>query len=126
MNKFLFFLILCFPLILFSQTTISGNVFNENDIPLSGVLVVNINTNQKTGTNENGHFEIKANSGDELRFVRQNYERASSIISFTSYFFDLKINMVFAPTDIEEVILNPKLSGDLSKDIKKISQMKGK
>jgi hypothetical protein len=121
---FLLFIILIFPTGSFlSQTTVSGKVSNENGIPLPGVLVVNISTDQKTGTDENGHFEIKANSGDELRFVRKNYERASVVVSSGSYFFGLNITMIYSPTDIEEVIVNPKLSGDLSKDSKSLTKV---
>ena len=120
---YLFFLILIFPATFFlSQTTVSGNVYNENQVSLSGVLVVNIDNDLKSITDENGHFVISANSGNELRFVRQNYERPSAIVSSTSYFFGLNITMIFAPTDIEEVKLNPKLSGDLAIDSKSLSK----
>ncbi|SFI22481.1 peptidase associated/transthyretin-like domain-containing protein [Halpernia frigidisoli] len=122
MKIILFSLLLLFPVFIFSQKAVSGIVSDENQIPLSGVLVVNINLDQKTQTNENGNFEINANSGDELRFVRQNYERSSVIIRSDSYFFGLKITMVYAPTDIEEVIVKPKLSGNLSKDSKSLNK----
>ena len=92
MTKYLFFLILFFPTsFLLSQNSISGTVFNENQIPLAGVLVANIDNDLKSFTDENGHFVITANSGNELRFVRQNYDRASVIVTSSSYLFGLNI-----------------------------------
>ncbi|MBC7556242.1 MAG: carboxypeptidase regulatory-like domain-containing protein [Chryseobacterium sp.] len=124
MKLYLFFLILIFPATFFlSQTTVSGNVYNENQVPLSGVLVVNIDNDLKSITDENGHFVINANAGNELRFVRQNYERASAIVNSNSYFFGINTKMIFAPTDIEEVIVSRKLSGNLANDSKLLTKV---
>ena len=122
LKNFIFFILIIPLLKIYSQNAVSGNVYNENQVPLSGVLVVNIDNDLKSITDENGHFVINANAGNELRFVRQNYERASAIVSSNSYFFRINITMIFAPTDIEEVKLNPKLSGDLAIDSKSLSK----
>jgi hypothetical protein len=116
---YLFFIIVFFPTHFFNaQTTVSGTVYNENQIPLSGVLVVNINSEAQAFTDENGQFFINANNGNELRFIRQNYERISLKVNGENFISTLNIQMKYSPKDIEAVTLNYKPTGNLKEDIK--------
>ncbi|MBC7556075.1 MAG: hypothetical protein H7195_03855 [Chryseobacterium sp.] len=119
MKLYLFFLILIFPATFFlSQTTVSGNVYNENQVPLSGVLIVNIDSHTQTLTDINGHFFISASLGNELRFVRQNYERVDMKLQTQNFYTPLKFEMKYLPKEIEVVVLNYKPTGNLKEDIK--------
>ncbi|SFI22455.1 carboxypeptidase-like regulatory domain-containing protein [Halpernia frigidisoli] len=100
---------------LFSQNTVSGIILNENGNPFPGVLVINMKTDQQIFTNENGSFSIPAVPGNELRFLRNNYERYSVTVNSENY---LKIILARKPEDIEEVIITYKPTGNLKEDIK--------
>lgn len=82
---------------------------------LSGVLVVNVSNGNKTITDENGYFSFQANSGNELRFVRENYERVSLKILGN---FILEVEMKYSPNEIEIVVLKYKPTGNLKEDSK--------
>ncbi|WP_417427640.1 carboxypeptidase-like regulatory domain-containing protein [Halpernia sp.] len=124
LKQYLFFLIFLFSSHYFySQSSVSGTVFNENQFALSGVLVVNINTDEKTVSDEFGNFKINANEKDELRFVRVNYDRASVKITSANFIFSVKIFMSYTPELIETVDLSFVPSGDLSKDSKKLNRV---
>lgn len=107
--------------IFISQTSVAGNVYNENESALSGVLVVNISTSEQTVTDSNGFFLINATFENELRFLRKNYERFSVIVNSQS---PLKIKLEFKPEEIEEVILNYKPIGNLKEDLKHFETQK--
>ncbi|SEN10943.1 hypothetical protein SAMN05421856_1173 [Chryseobacterium taichungense] len=66
--KYLFFLF--FSVSMFSQNIVTGKTFSEQGYILKNVLIININTNEKTTSNNEGFFSIKANINDELRFVK--------------------------------------------------------
>jgi hypothetical protein len=101
-----------------AQNSVSGTVFNENQIALYGVLVVNINTDKQTFTDEKGHFLINAISGNELRFIRKNYERISLKVNQKNDNSTLKIELKYLPKEIEAVVLNYKPTGNLTEDSK--------
>lgn len=124
MTKYLFFLIFVFPLKFFnSQNLVSGQIFNDSKVALSGVLVVNINTNEKTGSDQNGYFSIRAKENDELRFVRLNYERASTIIKSENFYIPIRILMVYDAELIETVDVSFLPSGDLGKDSSQLNKV---
>lgn len=124
MPRYLFFLIPLFSFLNFhSQTFVSGQILNDSNIPLSGVLVVNTNTNEKSGSDQNGKFTIRAKENDELRFVRLNYERASTIIKPENFYIPIKILMEYVPELIEAVDVGFAPSGDLGKDSKRLNKV---
>lgn len=124
MTRYLFFLIFLFCLKFFySQTYVSGQISNDSNVALSGVLIVNINTNEKMGSDQSGNFKIRANLNDELRFVRLNYERASIIIKPENFYIPLKILMIYDAELIESVDVGFAPSGDLGKDSKRLNKV---
>ncbi len=114
--------VLCFSTALFSQQ-ISGTITDEDQNPLAAVLVFNMKTEQKSYTNINGEFIIAANLNDELRFIRNGFERNSKIVSQQD--FNSALNMIIIRTiqEIEEVkVPTVRLTGNLDKDSKNLTK----
>lgn len=118
------FLFSCF-LLLFEQVysqRINGKTVSDS-VLVSQVLVVNINSQEKTYSNSQGQFIINADLGDELRFVKEGYERKVLKITNTDEVF---INLIKLITEIEEVEVKKKLSGNLDEDSKLFNENKKK
>lgn len=114
MKEILFFILFVLPIGICSQT-ITGKIVVDQQTPLPSVLVININTNGRTLSDSEGHFSIAASINDELRFVKQGYER--SMVKISSSNSSVYVNMLPSYKDIEEVKVNPiKLTGDINKD----------
>ncbi len=107
----------------FAQT-ILGTVFDEENKPLPAVLVFNMKTEQKTYTNINGEFTIGVRLNDELRFIRNGFERNSKIMSSNDFNGNLSIKMSRTVMEIEEVKIAYKPIGDLNKDLKNYGDAK--
>lgn len=79
-------------------------------------MIVNISNNQKVLSSDDGSFEISAKPGNEIRILKDNYERNSHTVIAE----DLTRNIIFVlnilPTEIAEVEIKNKLTGDLKKD----------
>lgn len=113
--KYLFFLLSSISL--HAQNIISGNIFSEQGYILQNVLVVNMRTNRQTSSNTEGFFSIEASANDELRFVKDNYERTSHKV-FNKDFSNLfSITLIHKPTEIEEVKLAFSPTGNINKDM---------
>lgn len=114
--KYLFFLFS--SSLIYTQSIVSGNVLSENGFAIQNVLVVNIKTGNKIFTNNKGNFKIEANINDELRFIKENYERVSKVIYNNDVLYPMSIQLIKVPVEIEEVNITPKLTGNLEKDSK--------
>lgn len=114
--KYLFFIF--FSSLIYTQSIVSGNVLSENGFAIQNVLVVNIKTGNKTFTNNKGNFKIEASVNDELRFIKENYERGSKVIYNNDVLYPMSIQLIKVPVEIEEVNILPKLTGNLEKDSK--------
>lgn len=112
MNKFLFLYFLCISIFAFSQT-VSGVVVSEESARVPKTLIINMNSDEKVFSNEAGEFSINAKAGDELRMVKENYERESVIVK-NAYF--LTVRLVKIPMEIEEVQLENKKLADAKKE----------
>ena len=95
----------------FSQR-ITGKISSDS-ASLSRVLVVNIQSEEKVYSNSNGEFVLDANPGDELRFIKEGYERKVLLVRNND---QLVVNLVKLVTEIEEVVVQKKLSGNLATD----------
>lgn len=102
---------------IYAQSKITGTVFTEEGFSINKVLVYNINNQKKIYTDDQGKFTIEALPNEELRLIKDGYERKSIII--TPSIFNLKVSLIRLPNEIEEVKLIH-LSGDLNKDAKRI------
>lgn len=95
----------------------------SDSVSVSQVLIININSQEKTYSSFQGQFSINANVGDELRFVKEGYERKVLKIINTN---DVLINLIKSVTEIEEVEVRKKLSGNLDEDSKLFNENRKK
>jgi hypothetical protein len=117
--KYLFFFF--FSVTIYAQNMVSGNIISENGYVIQNVTIININSGDKTSDNSGGFFKIKADINDELRFVKENFERRSIIIQSKNFLTPLSVQLIAVPTEVEEVKIGVKLTGDLEKDSKKFN-----
>lgn len=114
--------IISFSASLFSQE-VTGTVTDEDQNLLGGVLVFNMKTEQKTYTNLNGEFTIDASIRDELRFIRQGFERSSRIVNGHDFNTPFSITIIRNVQEIEEVkIPAVRLTGDLNRDSRNLAK----
>lgn len=121
MKKLLLITLLLIPLVIFSQQ-IKGRIVSDS-VAVNEVLIININSQEKTYSDSKGGFLLNANIGDELRFVKVGYERKTIIIK---NYNNLLINIVKLAIEIEEVEVKKKLSGNLALDSKLFNENKKK
>ena len=76
-------------------------------------LVVNMRSDQKVLSNELGEFSIPAKTGDEIRFVKENYEREKWIVSDN---LNITIRLSKIPMEIEEVTIENKRVAEAKKE----------
>ena len=106
----------------FYSQNIRGKIVSDS-ISVNQVLIVNINSDEKTYSNSQGQFIINANVNDEIRFVKEGYERKVLKINNSNEIF---INLIKLVTEIEEVEVKKKLSGNLDEDSKLFNENKKK
>lgn len=116
LKKFLFIYFLLISISIFSQT-ISGVIVSEESARLPKTLIINMNSDEKVFSNEVGEFSINAKIGNEIRFVRENYNREKVIIQ-NDYFLTVRLSKI--PIEIEEVnIENKKLAEAKKEELRK-------
>ncbi|MEC5394990.1 hypothetical protein [Bergeyella sp. RCAD1439] len=96
----------------------SGEVRTDG-VGLPSVLVVNINTSQKVYSNLQGAFVLQASQGDEIRLMKQGYERVELRVGKER---SVLVNMQSVPKAIEEVSIGFRPSGDLKKDAEALNR----
>jgi len=106
----------------FYSQQIKGKIVSDS-ISVNQVLVININSQEKTYSDSHGQFIINANVSDEIRFVKEGYERKILKIKNND---DVLIDLIKLVTEIEEVEVRKKLSGNLSADSKLFNENKKK
>lgn len=84
----------------YSQKYILGKVVAEQNSEIAGVLVININTDEKTYTNNEGNFMIAAKSNDLIRLVKQKFDRVSYTIKPEDFQKAITINMQNLPSKL--------------------------
>ena len=108
----------------YSQKYILGKVVSEQNSEIAGVLVININTDKKTYTNNEGNFMIAAKSNDLIRLVKQKFDRVSYTIKPEDFQKTITINLQKSTIEIDEVEIKNKLTGNLKDDINKVENKK--
>lgn len=122
-----FFTIICLFLIgiqVNAQKYIAGQILSESNQPIVGVDVVNISTDFRTTTDINGRFLIRATDQNELRFVKAGYDRIDKKLDYKDFLADFRIILLPRTIEIEEVNVGLALTGDLKKDLKKVTNKK--
>lgn len=104
----------------FGQEYIFGKITSEQNLELSEVLIINVNTDEKTYSDKNGIFMILAKNNDILRIVKNKYDRITYKINSEDFKNSLKIILIKSAIEIKKIELKYKLTGNLNEDIKKI------
>ena len=103
--------------------TVTGIVVDEDQSPLPAVLVFNMTTAFKSYTDRSGTFNIKAGPGDELRFVRNGFDRSAKVLRDRDFINPFVVTIIRVTAEIEEITLpSVKLTGDLSKDSRNLAR----
>lgn len=107
----------------FAQQNIQGQVISENGTAISGATVYNLSSYQITNTDRSGKFIIAAKKGEKIRVSKEGFDRTTVSLT-TENNSDLVIRLIKTATEIEEVKLKYKPTGDLSKDSKHFDKNK--
>jgi len=93
-------LLLCVQ-ITFAQGTISGNITDDEGVPLPGATVLVVGTNVGTTSDFDGNFSIQANQGDVLSFSFVGYQTLNQEVTNQD---QISISLV-AANELDEVVL---------------------
>ncbi|WBV59704.1 hypothetical protein PFY12_11615 [Chryseobacterium camelliae] len=122
--KLLFTFFVLFFINMNAQNYIFGKINTENGVELKDATVINIRTNERVVSNDDGHFMISGRVGDELRIVKSGYERVSKKVNEDNVKSSLQITLIKTATLIDEVEIKKGITGDLSIDSKNLNQQK--
>ena len=115
----LLFLLVCTS-VLYSQEYIFGKVSTELGDKLPDAVVINMRTDEKIVSDRDGNFMIAAKNGDEIRVLKNSYDRFVLRISKENFLNPLNISLSKAPYLIEEIELAFQATGNLKKDVKSL------
>ena len=102
---------------------ITGKIITEDEIKIGNVMIININTNEKTYSDAEGNFHIAAKIGEEIRLIKKGYERLVYIIKSVDLQKGIVLKMNHSEIIIDELVLAKiKLTGDLAKDTKALDK----
>lgn len=99
-----------------------GRIVNENQRGIADVLIFNVRTEQTANSNSDGHFIIYAEPKDEIRFIKNGYDRVERKISENSYQEAVTIELFPSAIEIPEISLGFHASGNLKKDAKALER----
>lgn len=105
-------------MVAFAQQKISGFILDEQNIPISKVLIINMSSNTNVYSGSDGKFTIEANLGDEIRFVKEGFYRSQIHVSEENFKTNVTIFLKRSEILIPEVKIEYKLTGDIRKDSK--------
>ncbi|WP_228720249.1 carboxypeptidase-like regulatory domain-containing protein [Chryseobacterium panacisoli] len=122
-RKFLLFLMLLCSTFIFSQQTVTGRVVDDSGENLSKVIIINMSSDKKVYSDSEGVFSIEANPNDELRFVKEDFNRTSRRVLANGVNLPLFITLYQIPRDVGEVKIVKKLTGDLETDSRIVAKV---
>lgn len=108
----------------YAQEYIFGKITSEQNIELSGVLILNTRTDEKAYSDSDGNFMISAKNNDALRFVKQKFDRITYSVKPEDFKNSIKITLIKSVVVIEEVEIKTKLTGNLREDARRVESVK--
>ena len=108
----------------YAQEYIFGKITSEQNIELSGVLILNTRTDEKAYSDSDGNFMISAKNNDALRFVKQKFDRITYSVKPEDFKNSIKITLIKSVVEIEEVEIKTKLTGNLKEDARRVESVK--
>ena len=125
MMRFFTLFLLCFSVVIINaQKYINGQVVSESNKGIPNVEIINISNNFKTTTDDNGRFIIKATDEDELRIVKEGYDRTNHRLEYQDFLNDFRVTLIPRTIEIEAVDVGLAMTGNLKKDLKKVTNVK--
>lgn len=127
MNRKIFYCIVLLLLpalqIAAQEKSLLGKVINDLDI--DGIHVLNTSSRYNTITDENGHFTIKVKPLDTLLFSSIKYMPEKVVVTETIFEKGvITAQLTELVNELDEVFLEPNLSGNIGADLKKIKTEK--
>lgn len=123
MKKIFFVVLGFFAMVNVMAQEITGKIMTEDELKIGNVMIININTNEKTYSDAEGNFKIVAKIGEEIRLVKKGYERLVYIVKSIDFQKDIVLRMNHSEIMIDELVLAKiRLTGDLSKDTKALDK----
>mgnify|MGYP003444857637 FL=1 len=108
----------------YAQEYIFGKITSEQNIELSGVLILNTRTDEKAYSDSDGNFMISAKNNDALRLVKKKYDRITYSVKPEDFKNSIKITLIKSVVEIEEVEIKSKLTGNLREDARRVESVK--
>ena len=108
----------------YAQEYIFGKITSEQNLELSGVLILNTRTDEKAYSDSDGNFMISAKNNDALRFVKQKYDRITYSVKPEDFKNSIKITLIKSVVEIEEVEIKSKLTGNLREDARRVESVR--
>ena len=108
----------------YAQEYIFGKITSEQNLELSGVLILNTRTDEKVYSDSDGNFMISAKNNDALRFVKQKFDRITYSVKPEDFKNSIKITLMKSVVEIEEVEIKTKLTGNLREDARRVESVK--
>ncbi|GHT10442.1 hypothetical protein FACS189432_09340 [Bacteroidia bacterium] len=103
--KFLFLFLFC-PLFLFSQTRISGQVFDkETKEPISGVVVYTQDRNRIAMTDEEGRYILNVHSSEPVYFKQLAYDFLVTVSDILLH--NPNVYLIRNVVELSEVVISP-------------------
>lgn len=115
--KLLLFLLCSFFLLPAQKKYVIGNVKNEVQNNLPHTFIYNPRTEEMAVTDISGDFIISARSQDELRIVKEGFDRLTMKVSSETFTQPLQLILSKVPFEIEEVTIGFTSTGNLKKDL---------
>lgn len=109
--------------IIAQEKSLQGKITNDADI--ENIVILNTSSRYNTITNENGHFSIQVKPLDTLLFSSIKYMPEKAVV--TGAIFEkgvITIKLTELVNELDEVFLQPDLSGNIAADLKKIKTEK--
>ena len=108
----------------YAQEYIFGKITSEQNLELSGVLILNTRTDEKAYSDSDGNFMISAKNNDALRFVKQKFDRITYSVKPEDFKNFIKITLIKSVVEIEEVEIKTKLTGNLKEDARRVESVR--
>ena len=109
---------------MFSQEFIFGKVANELGDKIPDAVIINLRTDEKILSDRDGNFMIAAKNGDEIRVLKNTYDRFVLKMSPENFLKPLNVSLSKSPYLIEEIELAFQATGNLKKDVKSLDPPK--
>lgn len=106
-----------------AQEKLTGTVLTESNYPIDAVMVVNIQSGESTYTDAEGKFAIAGKVGEEIRFIKNKYDRVSYVINIQTFISSIKIVLKKSEIPLPEVEVVYHVTGNLKKDVRALTKI---